>query len=178
MKKILLHTALTFLLFITVFPSVQAQEALEPKPSPMAVATMKKDDAYVKIVYSRPHKRDRKIFGALEPYGKVWRLGANEATEITLTQDMTFGGKPLTAGTYSMYAIPEEDRWTIIFNSALGEWGAYNYDKSKDVMRLEVPTQKAEETYQPFTIMFNEEGTEMTMVWDTTKVVVPVGVSA
>ena len=178
MKKILLHTALTFLLFVTVFPSAQAQEALEPKPSPMSVAIMKKDDAYVKIVYSRPHKRDRKIFGAMEPYGKVWRLGANEATEITLTKDMTFGGKPLAAGTYSMYAIPEKDQWTIIFNSALGEWGAYNYDETKDVMRLEVPTQKAEETYEPFTIMFNEEGTEMAMAWDMTKVVVPVGVSA
>ena len=175
MKKNLFYTALVFLF---IFHTAHAQKVLETKPSPMAIAATKVDDAYIKIVYSQPQKRDRKIFGALVPYSKVWRLGANEATEITLTQDMTFAGQKLPAGTYSMYAIPEKDQWTLIFNSALGEWGAYNYDESKDVIRLEVPTQKTDETYQPFTMMFNEDGTKLTMMWDNTKVVVPVGVSA
>ena len=178
MKKNLFYTVLLLFLSVSIFHAVHAQKVLEAKPSPMVVAATKVDGAYVKIVYSQPQKRDRKIFGALVPYDKVWRLGANEATEITLTQDMTFGGQKLSAGTYSMYAIPEKDQWILIFNSALGEWGAYNYEESKDVMRIKVPTQKTDETYEPFTMMFNEDGTELMMMWDNTKVVVPVGVSA
>ncbi len=141
----------------------------------MATAVTQQGDTYIKVVYSRPHKRGREIFGSeLAPYGKVWRLGANEATEITTTENIKIAGKTLKAGTYSMFAIPEKDEWTVIFNSVLGQWGAYDYDASQDVLRLEVPVRKAETTYEPFTIMFNEEGTELTMVWDQTKVVLPV----
>ena len=165
-------TLIAFLLAVTHF--ALGQEAVEPRPSPMAIAITQQGDAYVKVVYSRPHKRGREIFGSeLAPYGKVWRLGANEATEITTTKNIKVGGKTLKAGTYSMFAIPEKDEWTIIFNNGLGQWGAYDYDDSQDALRLEVPTQKAETTYEPFTIMFNEEGTELTMVWDQTKVVLP-----
>lgn len=155
-----------------------AQKAVEPRPSPMSIAAMKQGDAYVKIVYSQPHKRDRKVFGGLVPFGEVWRLGANEATEITLTQDLMIDGNKLEAGTYSMYAVPEQDQWTIIFNSALGEWGHYNYNEDQDVLRVDVPTSETEETYEPFTIMFNEAGTELIMAWEDTKVTVPVNVSA
>lgn len=152
-----------------------SQETVEPRPSPMAIAITQQGDTYVKVVYSRPHKRGREIFGSeLAPYGKVWRLGANEATEITTTKNIKVGGKTLKTGTYSLFAIPKKDEWTVIFNSGLGQWGAYDYDESEDVLRLEVPIQKAETTYEPFTIMFNEEGTELTMVWDQTKVVLPI----
>ena len=174
MNRYAFCTILT-LIFFLLFNAAYAQEALEPKPSPMAVAIAKQGDTYVKIVYSQPHKRGREIFGSeLVPYGKVWRLGANEATEITLTDGLKIGGKTLKAGTYSMYAIPEKDQWTIIFSSMLGEWGAYNYDESQDVLRVEVPVQSSETAYEPFTMMFNEKGTELTMVWDKTKVVLPV----
>ena len=152
-----------------------AQEVIEPKPSPMAVAVAKQGETYVKIVYSQPHKRGRKIYGSeLVPYGKVWRLGANEATEVTLTKDITVGGKKLKAGTYSMYAIPEQDHWTIIFSRMLGEWGAYNYDDDQDELRVEAPVQVSDATYEPFTILFNEPGTELTMVWDKTKITLPI----
>ena len=165
---------ITFLCTI-VSLTTYAQEAIEPKPSPMAVAVTKEGDTYVKIVYSQPHKRGRKIFGSeLVPYDKVWRLGANEATEITLTEDISVGGKKLKASTYSMYAIPGQDQWTIIFSGMLGEWGAYNYDEEQDVLRVEAPVQVSDTTYEPFTIMFNEPGTELTMVWDKTKVTLPI----
>ncbi|WKN41736.1 DUF2911 domain-containing protein [Tunicatimonas pelagia] len=178
MKLNSLYIALSLTLCCFLSQTAFSQKALEAKPSPLNVAAMKQGDTYVKVVYSRPHKRDRKVFGGLVPYGDVWRLGANEATEITLTQDLTLGGQKLAAGTYSMYAIPEEDKWTVIFNNALGEWGHYNYDEKKDALRIEAPTSKTEETYEPFTIMFNEAGTEMIMAWEDTKVVVPVSVAA
>jgi len=178
MKRSILYTTLILSICCFIGQAAFAQKALEPKPSPMSVAAMKQGDAYVKVVYSSPHKRDRKVFGGLVPYGEVWRLGANEATEITLTDDLTLGGQKLEAGTYSMYAIPEEGKWTVIFNDALGEWGHYNYDDKKDALRVEAPTSKTEETYEPFTIMFNEAGTEMIMAWEDTKVVVPVSVAA
>ncbi len=162
-------------LFLAITQLAFGQEAVEPRPSPMAIAITQQGDTYVKIVYSQPHKRGREIFGSeLAPYGKVWRLGANEATEITTTKNIKIGGKTLKAGTYSMFAIPQEDEWTVIFNDGLGQWGAYDYDASQDALRLEVPVQKAETTYEPFTITFNEEGTELTMVWDQTKVVLPI----
>jgi hypothetical protein len=175
MKKNILMTMTLVAVMLGVQNQLFAQEAVKPRPSPLAVTTMSKGDAYVKVVYSQPHKRDRKVFGGdLVPYDKVWRLGANEATEITLTEDMMFGDEKLEAGTYSMYAIPGKKEWTIIFNEALGQWGAYNYDEEKDVARISVPVEKAETTYEPFTIKFSEDQSQMMMMWDDTMVSIPV----
>ena len=175
MKNISRGTTLLFILFLAISHVVLAQEAIDPRPSPLAVATTKQGGTYVKVVYSRPHKRGREIFGSeLAPYGKIWRFGANEATEITVTGDIKVKGKTLKAGTYSMYAIPEKNEWTVIFNRALGEWGAFNYDQSKDALRVSVPTQTSDIVYEPLTINFNEEGTQMIVLWDTTKVVLPI----
>jgi len=176
MKSKLLLTVFAIAVLLISHEGVLAQKALEPRPSPMAVAKMKKDDAYIKVVYSQPHLRNRKMIGEQEPYGQVWRLGANEATEITLTEDVKLGGKEVEAGTYSMFAIPEKDKWTIILNSDLGLWGAYEYDESKDVVRFDVPVQKNKDKYEPFTIKFDETGTKMMMMWDTMMVEVPVEV--
>src|SRR6478609_8610578 len=115
----------------------QAQEALPPRSSPLSVISMRYKDAYVKIVYSQPHKRGREIFGKLVPYGEVWRTGANEATEITLTRDLFINGTLLPAGTYSLFTIPANDKWTIIINKDLGLWGAYNYNIKQDVLRFD-----------------------------------------
>lgn len=176
MRNTILLSAFVMIVVLLASDNLMAQKAVEPRPSPMAVAKMKKDDAYIKVTYCQPHLRNRKMIGEQEPYGKVWRLGANEATEITLTKDVKMGGKEVKAGTYSMFAIPEKDQWTIILNSELGLWGAYEYDESKDVTRIEVPVQKSSEKYEPFTIKFNETGTAMMMMWDETMVEVPVEV--
>jgi hypothetical protein len=152
-----------------------AQEAFKPRPSPLSVSTMRYKDAYVKLVYSQPQKRGREVFGKLVPYGQVWRLGANEATEITLTKDMMVNNQPLKAGTYSMFAIPEKEKWTIILNSDVGLWGAYNYAQVLDVMRFEVPVTQNNVNFEAFTMTFDQKNdlAELLIMWDTIKISVP-----
>lgn len=128
-----------------------------------------------KVVYSRPQKKGRTMLGDVDPYGKVWRLGANETTEIKLYKDVTFGDKKISAGTYSLYAIPNKDQWTIIFNSKLDTWGAYEYDETKDVARINAPAGKTDSEVEAFTMVFDgEKGTgSLVMAWENTLVKVP-----
>jgi len=155
------------------------EPAPDPRPSPLAMAQITLDDGtYVKIHYSSPRKRGREIFGGLEPYNEVWRFGANEATEMTTTRPIMFGGQELPAGTYAVFAIPGEDTWTIIVNEHLGQWGAFSYDETGDVLRVEVPAQQADKIYEAFTIRLdeneNEPGASMVAIWDTTMITVPI----
>ena len=158
--------------------SAYGQEALKPRLSPLEVVTMKYDETYVKITYGRPHKRDRTVFGnpELVPYGEVWRTGANEATEITLTGPIKIAGNDLKPGVYTVFSIPEKDQWTIILNSDVGQWGAYNYNPEKDVLRFTVPVEPTEVVYEPFTIEFEQQnsGANILMMWDRVKVEIPV----
>lgn len=128
-----------------------------------------------KVVYGRPSKKGRTMIGSTEPFGKVWRLGANEATEIKLYQDITFGDKLIKAGTYSMYAIPDKNEWTIIFNTKLDTWGAYEYDESKDVARIKAPVSKPENEVEAFTLIFDGKDASAFMIiaWENTLVKVP-----
>lgn len=128
----------------------------------------------VKVVYGQPSKKGRVIFGELVPYGQVWRTGANKATEITFAKDATFGGKPVKAGTYSLFTIPEKEEWTIILNSALKQWGAYEYEKIKDknVLEVKVPATAAKAEVEKFTISL--PANQLVLEWDKTKVSVPV----
>lgn len=176
--------ALVLLLIGCLPEQASAQETVppsEPRPSPLAMAQTMLGDTYVKIVYSSPRKRGRTLFGpegsdALETYGAVWRTGANEATEFVTTGDLNIGGKTLPAGTYSVFTIPGEDEWTLIFNSGLGQWGAFSYDEALDVMRVDVPAETIPQDYEAFTIAFEDQGgqTMLTMMWGQTKISVPV----
>ncbi|WP_020532121.1 DUF2911 domain-containing protein [Flexithrix dorotheae] len=134
------------------------------------------EEAILRVLYSRPQKKDRDIFGKKVPYGKVWRTGANEATEIQVYKDITIGGKKLKAGTYSLFTIPTEKDWTIIFNSDLDYWGAYSYKESNDVLRITASSSKSGKTIEAFTIQFkdgdNNEGI-MQIAWDDVIVDVP-----
>lgn len=153
-----------------------AQEALEPKPSPLSVIRMNYKDAYVKITYSQPQKKGRKIFGELVPFDQVWRTGANEATEITTTRDVMVNGQLLKAGTYSFFTIPGKEKWTIILNADLGLWGSYNYNEKLDVMRFQVPAQPTEKViYEPFTMQFDQKNelADLLLLWDDVKVSIP-----
>ncbi len=168
-----------FLLLIVLYslPEAHAQEPLTPRPSPLEMVTMKYEDTYVKITYCRPSKKGREIFGGLEPYGKVWRTGANEATEITITGDIMIGGEKLMAGTYSFFTIPEEKEWTIIINSDLGQWGAFTYNADHDVLRVTAQTESTDQIYEAFTIEFEQKGiqkTNLNLIWDRTKVIIPI----
>ncbi|MEX2641117.1 MAG: DUF2911 domain-containing protein [Balneolales bacterium] len=170
LKSILLWS---FLLTICTV-SLQAQDGPEHRMSPVVIEHQIVDDTYMKVVYGQPFKRGRVIFGELEPFGEVWRAGANESTEITITNDILFGDQHLSAGTYSLFAIPEETSWTIIVNAKLGQWGAYSYEEEKDVLRIEVPVQQLEEVSEAFTIGFSDDGSSLDLMWDQTAVSVPV----
>lgn len=153
--------------------------APEPRPSPMAVAQATlSDGTYVVVRYSSPRMRGRDIFGGLVPLGEVWRLGANEATEITVTQDVMFGGTRLPAGTYALFTIPNEDSWTLILNENLGQWGAFSYDEEADFARVEVPAQRSDQIHEAFTVTLepnaDESAASLSMVWDQTRVTVPI----
>ena len=129
----------------------------------------------VKVTYGRPYKKNREIFGKLEPHGKVWRVGADEATEVTFARDMNFGGKPIKAGTYTMFVIPNEKEWTVILNSQLGQWGAFSYDKNKDkdVLKVNVPVKNLSNAIEQHTIRFDNKNA-MIIEWDKTQVTVPI----
>lgn len=132
--------------------------------------------ALVKVVYSRPGKNNRELFGKLEPYGKVWRTGANENTEITFYQDATVAGKKIKKGTYSLFTIPEKDTWTIIFNSDVDHWGAYTYNQKNDVLRVKADAGNIDDTVENFTIQFSgndPHSAEMMLAWGNTIVKVP-----
>ena len=114
----------------------------EAKPSPAATATGKIGAADVTVNYSSPAVKGRTIWGGLEPYGKVWRAGANEATTVEFSKPVTVEGKALPAGKYGFFVIPTEKQWTVIFNKVPNQWGAYKYEEKQDALRVMVTPRK------------------------------------
>ena len=123
----------------------------KPAPSPTATFSQKVGLTDVSIIYSRPSKKGRTIIGDLVPYGKVWRTGANATTKFTFSDDVKIGGKDLPAGTYSLFTIPGENEWTIIFNKDI-EGGAGSYKESEDALRVKAKSIKIAETVETFQI--------------------------
>lgn len=128
-----------------------------------------------RVIYSRPQKNGRSVFGELVEYGKLWRLGANEATEIELYRDAKIGDSKLKKGRYSMYCIPFQDKWTIIFNKETDIWGAFQYDQKKDVLRVDAPAEKQPEAAEAYTMCFEKSGSgaNLIMMWDNMKAILP-----
>lgn len=178
MKKLKL-IALSLFLIAGVSEFATAQKLPGVDPSPADISIFRPDGRgttpVAKVVYGRPMKKGRTMLGGTEAYGKVWRLGANETTEIKLYKDVTFGDKTVKAGTYSLYAIPEKTEWTLIFNSKLDTWGAYEYDESKDVARVKVAAGKSDSEVEAFTITFDgkEANASMVIAWENTMVKIP-----
>jgi len=139
------------------------------------MALYNQDGFSVKVDYCRPYKKGRAIFGGLVPYGNVWRTGANEATVIELGQNVDVAGKALSAGTYSLWTIPEKENWTIIFNRETGQWGT-DYNAAEDVLRVPVTAHPHNPAADQFTIMFSPHtnGADMLLIWDQTEAVVPI----
>src|ERR1700742_140990 len=121
-----------------------------------------------RVVYSRPQKRGRKLFGDLINYGEVWRLGANEATEIEFFKDVKVDNKVIKKGRYTLYALVNEDKWTLIFNKETDTWGAFRYDSTKDVLRTTVPVEKQDNIIEAFSIAFQkaQKGADLAVTWD------------
>jgi len=178
MKNLKLLT-IVFALAVVTANWADAQKLPGLDPSPADIALFRPDGKgttpVAKVTYGRPQKKGRTMLGGTEKFGEVWRTGANETTEIKLYRDVTFGDKTLKAGTYSLYTIPNKDKWTIIFNSKLDTWGAYEYDASKDVARVEVPAGKSDNEVEAFTIVFDGKGGtgDMVLAWENTMVKVP-----
>src|ERR1051326_7049375 len=127
------------ILTLAVFLALPAFAQLTlPRPSQKSVLTQRIGLTDVTITYSRPGVKGRRIFGGLVPFGKVWRTGANEATTIAISDDVSINGKPLAKGTYSLHTIPTEGEWTLIFNKTADQWGSYSYDEKQDVLRVNV----------------------------------------
>jgi tetratricopeptide (TPR) repeat protein len=137
MKKAYFNIA--FLVSFFAFSSLQAQLAL-PQASPKASISYTVGLTEISIAYSSPAVKEREVWGNLVPFGEVWRAGANDATTMTFSTDLKIEGKDLKAGTYAFFIIPkdgEEEMWTAIFNTDTEQWGAYNYDESKDALRVD-----------------------------------------
>jgi hypothetical protein len=115
--------------------------------------------------------KGRKIFGELVPYGKVWRAGANEATTFVTTADLTVGGKAVPSGSYTIFTIPKEDKWTLIISKETGEWGEPYPGEADDFARAEMQASKLGSPVEKFTIGFDEAGSTCTMHldWETTR---------
>lgn len=131
----------------------------------------------IKVVYSRPMKKERDIFGALVPYGTEWRLGANEATEITFYQSVGFGGTTVNPGTYTLFATPTASEWTVSLSSQRGIWGSENRDAAQTVASVKVPTSQDAESLEALSITFreiDEQTAHMAIQWDKTRVEVPI----
>ena len=129
----------------------------------------------MRIVYSRPQLNGRKIFGELQEYGKVWRLGANEATEIEFFKDVKINNKKVKKGRYTLYCIPASDKWNIIVNKETDTWGSFAYTQAKDVARMEIPVIKNEIT-EALTIVFEKTpgGANLVMYWDDARAALPI----
>jgi hypothetical protein len=170
-----MRTVVPAFVFLLISSLGLAQENFKARQSPLAIAAMRYKDAYVKIVYSQPQKRGREIFGKLVPFGQVWRLGANEATEITLTKDILVNSILVKAGTYSLFAIPNQDKWTLIINNDLGIWGAYNYNNKLDVLRFDVPVKDNQAITEAFTMVFDQKNelANLLITWDKLKLEIP-----
>lgn len=167
MSTSILHRSFLFVLLIALCSLVttplhaQQRGNEEPRVSPNATVSQTIGTTIVEIGYSRPQVKGRTIYGDLVPYGEVWRTGANEATTFSVSSDVKVEGKSLPAGSYSLYTIPGQDSWTIIFNNVAEQWGT-QYDASKDALRVEVTPDSAP-SREMLTFLFedvtNEKGT-------------------
>ncbi|MBL4754292.1 MAG: DUF2911 domain-containing protein [Flavobacteriales bacterium] len=175
MKK-LQSIALVALICLTLNVNAQIQT---PAPSPTATLSQTVGLVDFEVIYSRPGKKDREIFGKLVAYGEVWRTGANASTKIKFNEDVTLGGKEVEAGEYSIYTIPGESEWTIIISKSLENWGADKYTETEDAARFTVKPTKLTDVVETFTIDFSnltKDGANLILSWDNVRVSFPVGV--
>lgn len=130
---------------------------------------------HASVTYGRPSKKGRDIFGALVPYDRIWRTGADEATLLSLDQEAYIGGETIPPGDYSLFTVPSEQEWTIILNKEIGQWGL-DYDESKDVVRVACNAKQTEGLYEMLTMDFGymPKGEVLTIAWDHTLVEMPI----
>ncbi|WP_137403759.1 DUF2911 domain-containing protein [Echinicola rosea] len=169
----LIATPFLLLLVLISFGTTKAQQIQMPQASPAAAISQKIGLTDVKLEYSRPSVKDRKIFGTLVPFGEVWRTGANASTKISFSTPVTVEDNEVPAGTYALYAIPNKKEWTFILSDNLELWGAIGYTPENDVLRFTVPAKKSKEAYETMELSFNDmtdTGATLNLHWEKTAV--------
>ena len=185
MKKILLSAAVACCTLIAVsqtkFPPMDKSPmdmCYYPVDYPVLKIQHKSDAPLIaRVIYGRPQKNDRSIFGDLVPYDMIWRMGANEATEIEFFKDVKIDKNKIAKGRYTMYAIPSTDKWTIVLNKETDTWGAFGYDTKKDVIRADVKVNTRPDIIDVFTICFEgkeKNKTNLMIGWDNKEVHLPI----
>ena len=180
MKKLLSLAAFALISFMSNAQHDMSKEAAKmPSPPAKTMATI--GGTTLTINYHQPAVKGRNVWaGDLAPYGKVWRTGANEATTFTTNKDIMFGGKPVPAGKYTLWTIPEADHWTVILNSKQYDWGVSmkseaSREPAADIAQVEVPVETTATSLEMFNISFDETTmpAKLVLAWDKTKVSVP-----
>ena len=176
MKELVFAICITLLLCHTVLALPgRAQRGGQDKsqrPSPPAKAECKfADGKTIKVDYSSPRVKGRKIFGGLVPYGEVWRAGANEATSFATDSDVVVGGKTVPAGNYTLFTLPNQDKWTLIVSKKTGEWGIPYPGEKDDLLRVDMKVSQVPSPVENFTIALDQAGGACTlrMDWETTR---------
>lgn len=166
-----------FSLFIVacLFLGLNSFAQLTPAPSSTQTLIQAFGLGKITLTYSRPNVKGRKIFGYTEPYNAVWRTGANAATTIAFTDDVTLEGHKVTAGEYSLFSIPGESEWTIILNKTVNQWGAYDYKAADDYLRFTIKPIKIDENVETLTMQFTNvfpTSADLNLLWEHTALVI------
>jgi Protein of unknown function (DUF2911) len=171
MRKPILLGSAVILAFAVSGVILLAQQDKSKRPSPPEKAECKLSGNSVAVEYSSPRAKGRKIFGGLVPYGKVWRAGANEATTFVTDTDITVGGTNVPAGKYTIFTIPNEDKWSLVVSKKTGEWGTAYPGPDNDLARIDMKASKLPSPVENFTIAFEQRGSGCTMHmdWETTR---------
>lgn len=172
MKKI--NNCILFLLLVAA-SQCEGQQLKIPQPSTLQKIEQDFGLGQISVTYSRPNVKGRKIFGTTEPYGLVWRTGANAATKIKFTDTVLMEKHIVLPGEYALFTIPGKEYWTIILNQISEQWGAYSYDSTKDVLRFNVSAERINQTLETFTIQFGNsfvEHSELQLIWENTLVTI------
>lgn len=177
LKRILLFLGILFALLLMSFFALRSYTK---SFSPQEEVVLEEGDLMLKVDYSRPYKKNREIFGDLIPYDKVWRTGANEATIFKANKDLMIKNKVLPAGEYSLWTIPGEDNWKVLWNKETGQWGVtmsgeVNRKAENDILEIETPVIKTTRNFEQLTIDLDKVSNDIHLVimWDNTMVVIP-----
>lgn len=184
MKKLIILTLTAFFSMAVIAQS--ALPAVDKSPMDMIyypsnypvlkIQDKASDPLVLRLIYSRPKKEGRTVFGGLITYGKVWRLGANEATEMEFYKPVTIGGKKVAPGRYTLYALVNEKTWTFIVNKETDTWGAFKYDTAKDVARVDVPVENMNDAVESLSMTFvkSTNSCNLVVAWEKVKVALPI----
>lgn len=174
MPRIILIALIITFSFIDT--KAQSFEDLDKSPMDAVMARNGNNSPFVRVIYSRPKKRGREILGNLVPHGEVWRTGANEATEIRFYNTASINGQLIEPGTYTLFVIPNKNKWTFIINSEELSWGTENYDEANNLISLEIDIRRTATIIEDFSISLRplKGGTSLLIGWDDTFIEVPI----